>query len=101
MIRRPPRSTRTDTLFPYTTLFRSELLPGPSYIAANGDAVITVGSHNGDAYRGTLIDRLQHIGARQGIGRIKALALHHHAARHGDAMRHERLLGELLVNGDH
>src|SRR3546814_1186906 len=26
MIRRPPRSTRTDTLFPYTTLFRSPLL---------------------------------------------------------------------------
>src|SRR3546814_20380033 len=26
MIRRPPRSTRTDTLFPYTTLFRSEIL---------------------------------------------------------------------------
>src|SRR3546814_18540627 len=26
MIRRPPRSTRTDTLFPYTTLFRSERL---------------------------------------------------------------------------
>src|SRR3546814_20594023 len=29
MIRRPPRSTRTDTLFPYTTLFRS-VLPGPA-----------------------------------------------------------------------
>src|SRR3546814_18135899 len=29
MIRRPPRSTRTDTLFPYTTLFRSrEAEPG-------------------------------------------------------------------------
>src|SRR3546814_2526948 len=31
MIRRPPRSTRTDTLFPYTTLFRSQparQLPG-------------------------------------------------------------------------
>src|SRR3546814_15374934 len=28
MIRRPPRSTRTDTLFPYTTLFRSEGLQG-------------------------------------------------------------------------
>src|SRR3546814_16993741 len=27
MIRRPPRSTRTDTLFPYTTLFRSRLDP--------------------------------------------------------------------------
>src|SRR3546814_7290534 len=26
MIRRPPRSTRTDTLFPYTTLFRSSML---------------------------------------------------------------------------
>src|SRR3546814_17011699 len=26
MIRRPPRSTRTDTLFPYTTLFRSKLM---------------------------------------------------------------------------
>src|SRR3546814_4091935 len=29
MIRRPPRSTRTDTLFPYTTLFRSEQLARP------------------------------------------------------------------------
>src|SRR3546814_10371699 len=29
MIRRPPRSTRTDTLFPYTTLFRSPA-PGTS-----------------------------------------------------------------------
>src|SRR3546814_1322063 len=27
MIRRPPRSTRTDTLFPYTTLFRSSCPP--------------------------------------------------------------------------
>src|SRR3546814_17833260 len=27
MIRRPPRSTRTDTLFPYTTLFRSSRFP--------------------------------------------------------------------------
>src|SRR3546814_17953431 len=28
MIRRPPRSTRTDTLFPYTTLFRSVVASG-------------------------------------------------------------------------
>src|SRR3546814_14385648 len=28
MLRRPPRSTRTDTLFPYTTLFRSGRYPG-------------------------------------------------------------------------
>src|SRR3546814_19976900 len=29
MLRRPPRSTRTDTLFPYTTLFRSQLPERP------------------------------------------------------------------------
>src|SRR3546814_16031639 len=29
MIRRPPRSTRTDTLFPYTTLFRSSIATLP------------------------------------------------------------------------
>src|SRR3546814_16228187 len=29
MIRRPPRSTQTDTLFPYTTLFRSYVEDGP------------------------------------------------------------------------
>src|SRR3546814_3459569 len=33
MIRRPPRSTRTDTLFPYTTLFRSALSPSGERIA--------------------------------------------------------------------
>src|SRR3546814_11995765 len=31
MIRRPPRSTRTDTLFPYTTLFRSVYISISSY----------------------------------------------------------------------
>src|SRR3546814_3801843 len=34
MIRRPPRSTRTDTLFPYTTLFRSERVDGIHRLAA-------------------------------------------------------------------
>src|SRR3546814_7638347 len=34
MIRRPPRSTRTDTLFPYTTLFRSQ---HPARPARGGD----------------------------------------------------------------
>src|SRR3546814_11428962 len=32
MIRRPPRSTRTDTLFPYTTLFRSQNGLHPGYV---------------------------------------------------------------------
>src|SRR3546814_10311248 len=50
MIRRPPRSTRTDTLFPYTTLFRSRACcsPGlrrcatnPGYQSMRADAVVT------------------------------------------------------------
>src|SRR3546814_5794474 len=32
MIRRPPRSTRTDTLFPYTTLFRSRINAGVQFV---------------------------------------------------------------------
>src|SRR3546814_5281629 len=32
MIRRPPRSTRTDTLFPYTTLFRSAVIIAEAYL---------------------------------------------------------------------
>src|SRR3546814_5875084 len=35
MIRRPPRSTRTDTLFPYPTLFRSDGDLGPGRLAAD------------------------------------------------------------------
>src|SRR3546814_1337229 len=38
MIRRPPRSTRTDTLFPYTTLFRSSGLAREASEAATSDA---------------------------------------------------------------
>src|SRR3546814_19649418 len=43
MIRRPPRSTRTDTLFPYTTLFRSLKLSGEAFgggqLGVNPDVV--------------------------------------------------------------
>src|SRR3546814_9667161 len=37
MIRRPPRSTRTDTLFPYTTLFRSICFGDNSFVTALSD----------------------------------------------------------------
>src|SRR3546814_12617212 len=48
MIRRPPRSTRTDTLFPYTTLFRSEA--GNQPVAAREVARLRDGAerHLGD-----------------------------------------------------
>src|SRR3546814_1319678 len=42
MLRRPPRSTRTDTLFPYTTLFRSATAPSSALdwsLCPVGDAV--------------------------------------------------------------
>src|SRR3546814_10970662 len=39
MIRRPPRSTRTDTLFPYTTLFRSESFAYRRGVPADADFV--------------------------------------------------------------
>src|SRR3546814_2353826 len=46
MIRRPPRSTRTDTLFPYTTLFRSvrfrDQYPRP--LCADGPACAIAGA---------------------------------------------------------
>src|SRR3546814_4563511 len=34
MVRRPPRSTRTDTLFPYTTLFRSRTAVDHQHVAS-------------------------------------------------------------------
>src|SRR3546814_1999712 len=39
MIRRPPRSTLTDTLFPYTTLFLSPKATGPVLVLSNGDVI--------------------------------------------------------------
>src|SRR3546814_9674777 len=39
MIRRPPRSTRTDTLFPYTTLFRSPRAQGAEQVVRDTAAL--------------------------------------------------------------
>src|SRR3546814_2940013 len=43
MIRRPPRSTRTDTLFPYTTLFRSEQVS--KAVAESGSTIVGKARH--------------------------------------------------------
>src|SRR3546814_11254407 len=42
MLRRPPRSTRTDTLFPYTTLFRSPLRGWGLGLGANASSELIV-----------------------------------------------------------
>src|SRR3546814_20197873 len=58
MIRPPPRSTRTDTLFPYTTLFRSDIGGG----AAGGIAGLAQGKHFGMRFAGSLMPALaQHL----------------------------------------
>src|SRR3546814_19497692 len=48
MIRRPPRSTRTDTLFPYTTLFRSGTGAGHSHAAEEGGDPASRRRHRGE-----------------------------------------------------
>src|SRR3546814_10097521 len=62
MIRRPPRSTRTDPLFPYTTLFRSAL--GRWRAIGRQHAMLLEQLHHGEG-------RLEHVGeqlARIGFG---------------------------------
>src|SRR3546814_15799327 len=53
MIRRPPRSTRTDTLFPYTTLIRSDLGRGADIV------VLTNIGEEGQAGR---VEQLRRVG---------------------------------------
>src|SRR3546814_19417884 len=58
MLRRPPRSTRTDTLFPYTTLFRSTGggQPGDSgrLLLASGEIVAITNTIKGDGPDGII-----------------------------------------------
>src|SRR3546814_15782491 len=60
MIRRPPRSTRTDTLFPYTTLFRSEV------------TAALVGAEGNEQHHRALVDEV----ARE-FGKFAVIADHH------------------------
>src|SRR3546814_1766643 len=45
MLRRPPRSTRTDTLFPYTTLFRSDQVVEPGLLERRHLDILDVARH--------------------------------------------------------
>src|SRR3546814_8426918 len=70
MIRRPPRSTRTDTLFPYTTLFRS----GRSPRAASGRRGLRLGAgrwpHRAGGDQGGLRRSEEHTSELQSLMRI-------------------------------
>src|SRR3546814_13319106 len=100
MIRRPPRSTRTDTLFPYTTLFRAPPLADrlhvehrarPAAIDIAEDHHLAEIRHVGRALR--LRQRLQQ--RRPAVDRIDPrlvdIALHRHVLRHRRCHRHRYL----------
>src|SRR3546814_2602278 len=65
MRRRPPRSTRTDTLFPYTTLFRSAGLVGEMRHPGRVERVIEAGEQH-VARRGGIEGELVRCGASRG-----------------------------------
>src|SRR3546814_6720772 len=75
MIRRPPRSTRTDTLFPYSTLFRS---------AAAAFRAAPPGRRRGDGDRRG--DAAQPGAGAHPVGGARRLAPRHHRP-HGDGVR--------------
>src|SRR3546814_9851909 len=72
MIRRPPRSTRTDTLFPYTTLFRSSRLD-PVRHHRIGRAVKAIDTLHGQPFGADTADRArseEHTSELQSLMRI-------------------------------
>src|SRR3546814_1280649 len=64
MIRRPPRSTLTDTLFPYTTLFRSQIYPRPGQV-----------EHDPEAIWRAVVDTARAVADRVGVANIAAVGV--------------------------
>src|SRR3546814_13956128 len=93
MIRRPPRSTRTDTLFPYTTLFRSLLgreIDHPALREALADMPA---------------DRMHQMGLAQAHAAIEEQRIVGHGRALGDAQRRRAgpfvgLAGDEAVEGE-
>src|SRR3546814_15454650 len=77
MIRRPPRSTRTDTLFPYTTLFRSVVGAGNVAGAAGAGAAAVDRLVHGGEHRRVLAHAQLVVGAPHGEGLGAAWAVPH------------------------
>src|SRR3546814_11053212 len=119
MIRRPPRSTRTDTLFPYTTLFRSNLLAhfGVRRITIGHTLVERVGlghdgrvlrldvHHAGGVSEGVLLEdgrlwRVDDAGARFALGRAVDVAPDRRMADEiGTASGAERACHDVGISG--
>src|SRR3546814_20143015 len=120
MIRRPPRSTLTDTLFPYTTLFRSVVLEQRAFtvLAADDEAALhDLGEHqDGGGLRrqlcgrrgillqqrqgiaGTLLDGCRLLGVgRLGRGGERGGADRSDCQKHGEALTHRSLLSDKRI----
>src|SRR3546814_19275570 len=102
MIRRPPRSTRTDTLFPYTTLFRSSdytaAEPLMAIPVATPKALLADKGYDGDRFRESLLTRgiLPIIPPRSN----RKVPEHPEYRRYKDRNRVERMSGKLTQGSE-
>src|SRR3546814_16494619 len=83
-ILRPPRSTRSDTLFPYTTLFRSVLVVGKEHSAGKGEAAaVEIGAAIGliGPHLLLLEDEVTERHVEGEAGAAAVVALGHHGAQ--------------------
>src|SRR3546814_7494143 len=92
MIRRPPRSTRTDTLFPYTTLFRSAGRPGAGGAGGAADHRRPRRHHRGAAHRQPGKDRSEeHTSELQSLMRISYAVF---------CLKKKKLINQLHTNNE-
>src|SRR3546814_16333761 len=96
MIRRPPRSTRTDTLFPYTTLFRSL-----HHLTVHRQALAGPDAHE-VSFGDLADDNLDLASVAQDVGGLR-LQVEQALDRLGRAGLHDarQPLGEEVIGGDH
>src|SRR3546814_1073152 len=97
MIRRPPRSTRTDTLFPYTTLFRSDRHRCHGLQGLVGQFVqrLQIFAHRPRAHAEYRVVDRPVIGLAHRADAVERPALRDEAAGAGDVARSEEHTSEL------
>src|SRR3546814_14242623 len=79
MIRRPPRSTRTDTLFPYTTLFRSRIeMHLDVGLLCRGDRQVLQFVFGGKVRRRQIVVATEHLHLEVGIDLHRVGEIGHH-----------------------
>src|SRR3546814_19993929 len=90
MLRRPPRSTRTDTLFPYTTLFRSRPRPAPRRRSSASTSSPPAPLDDGGLQRREAVEADRGVGGGVGAGALDQQLV-------ADLQRQRQQIGCLLV----